>query len=91
MEFVKKNLLLVIAVALLIISFGLNINQQGQIKKLKSNISYCEDEKDELKTKVENLETELEECQGELENCQRRKRQIQDDLDDAEYNNMFNQ
>ena len=91
MEFVKNNLLLVTVGALLILSFGININQYGQIKKLKSTISYCENEKEELESKVENLESELEDCQGELEDCQSRKRQIQDDLDDAEFDKLLNQ
>lgn len=90
MEFVKNNLPLFGIGIFLILSIGLNINQHGQINKLKSDISYCESEKEELESKVENLENELEDCQGELEDCENQKRAIQDDLDDAEFNNLLN-
>ena len=91
MENKKNNLPTVLLGTLLFFSIISNINQQNEVKKLKSDISYCENKQNELERKVENLESEYEDCQNELEDCENHKKRAENYLQDLQYNNTFNQ
>ena len=67
----NRNLYLKILAAILIIaSLGFNFNQNRKIKRLISQLDYCESEKSDLEDAVSNLEDELEECKSEKEDSE---------------------
>ena len=74
MELIQKNPKALILGIMLLFSVIINYNQEKSIKKIKSNLSSCQYEKDNLERKIEDLENELEECQDNLEECENKRR-----------------
>jgi chromosome segregation ATPase len=67
----KKTLTILISIVILT-SLGFNIYQQRLLKELRSDLDYCQSEKDDLENKRLDSEKELYECISQKDNYKRR-------------------